>query len=622
MDTPNPDPRLTPYTLNNDLLPEDLIPVLSSFLHALHEARLSIENPVALLPAGAKEKAQQHDTSTTGLVATESGPAVKKIQALQAQYSVIRAPIRSLPTELIPTIFCWVLELKKHDHLDLYGRDYPETDPFTFNLLRRVCRTWNQVAISTSVLWRSLELDLERWVMDIENPNALSNFVETWFNRAGSGNPPLRLSILSAYSPLFSELSCEQKDIFISQMRSILTARRNWSEWYVDGCPAWMAILNLGGLDGAFMGLNLEDDGPRPWDNLRRLSIDLSETSSWSREINGYGLFIRPSPLPKLESLCISYRLTYLWISAESNYGAFLHYPTSLRSLHLCGSPYFLPASLANFPSLEELILEPRDSTSFGFCSEFLESEPVVLDGLKRLVLVGSAVDVHYLKRVLPTLILPSLHLLRFVQVTHPAEPGLASNYMPPVDPREDSEDDVSGESAAVLVGRLLSQSQDDALTLSFEDSGMPWLAIRDLLVDLNQSGSCNIRHLRVDNLSCGEGAEPAYSSISKIATLESIACRSDLDYGEHHFDWDAFFERDSSLPLPILHLSDAACDPGTRWYREWKQRKCSVEIQFHGKGELDSLFDYGIVGHQHEWALEFHRRKAERREAWRWHGM
>ncbi|KAH6912366.1 hypothetical protein BKA70DRAFT_1267314 [Coprinopsis sp. MPI-PUGE-AT-0042] len=127
-------PELFHYSVTNDVLPQQFVPVLDEYLSSLAENLRLLEDGELEpdgLPSSVKEKA-----ALLGAIGA---------------YTRIKAPVRRIPAEILGAIFS-------------YAVGSPPDDSF-INMcrLRGVCRSWRHAALTTPGLWTRLHIDLDKW---------------------------------------------------------------------------------------------------------------------------------------------------------------------------------------------------------------------------------------------------------------------------------------------------------------------------------------------------------------------------------------------------------------------------------------------------------------------------
>ncbi|KAH6894992.1 hypothetical protein BKA70DRAFT_1232324 [Coprinopsis sp. MPI-PUGE-AT-0042] len=141
---PVADPRLVHFLLVNDPLPDDLLPILVSHLDRLG-------------------RSTAHDRREH----TSLGRSFSAVSTTKA---------RCMPLEIVAHIIRCTLRAISED-----GRVVKETDPLALMNLRLVSRTWNEAAIASPDLWRSVHFDLVRKFRSGAPPIPLA----AWTSRSG-----------------------------------------------------------------------------------------------------------------------------------------------------------------------------------------------------------------------------------------------------------------------------------------------------------------------------------------------------------------------------------------------------------------------------------------------------
>lgn len=199
--TMHSDHRLKTYLSSNIPLPDPLHPCLDQVLEGLDglESRLIHEEKV--LDEGIEQRwfainALEKEIESLEAVRRRLSKAKNDAQVRRSRYTIIYAPIRRIPPEIVARILMWATSRYNIDCSPLSSRGLAY-----FSGLRRVCRLWRSTVFSTPGLWRNLALHLDVLAGPGYPPifvshTKIQSVLTSWFSRAGDG--PLELIVNAA----------------------------------------------------------------------------------------------------------------------------------------------------------------------------------------------------------------------------------------------------------------------------------------------------------------------------------------------------------------------------------------------------------------------------------------
>ncbi|EAU87235.1 hypothetical protein CC1G_12453 [Coprinopsis cinerea okayama7 len=280
-----------------------------------------------------------------------------------------------------------------------------EKDRLQFMTMRCVCPQWRSVAFTTQDLWRGLEVTLPLQGRDRVALPAKTNLeiLNSWFNRGGTGNPPLRFVVtLSARK----EYGCSKVAEDLFPLLSTFLVGRSWVEfgYFRPGMQLHGADL-LGDVDEAWTEVGLTVPA-HPWITLRTMSLDVGYEADYT---------LGTANFPALKSLYV----TEWEIHDDDEMPEFSIEHDGLESLHLefCSAASVdliaLALSQESVPALKDVILEQCNFNGHSPNSLSVEapSPPEAIRSnasVERLVVVGDASITG-----LHCLALPQLRVLR-----------------------------------------------------------------------------------------------------------------------------------------------------------------------------------------------------------------
>ncbi|KAH6899123.1 hypothetical protein BKA70DRAFT_1314451 [Coprinopsis sp. MPI-PUGE-AT-0042] len=204
--------ELMPFTLTNEEIPEDLIPLCQQGLKETETPEPEVKGEIAR-------------------------GRIEELQNLKTTYRGLLSPLRRFPNELIAKLIWHCL-----------GEDAPlldASDRGAFRALRCVCRRWRNIAFSTPEFWRGVSVD---WSQTFAL--GLAQTLGQWFDRGGS-QAPLKLAL------------CDIINIATEDLEALLLdSHRRWVELSLDLEPsAFRTLLN-----------GIQDD-EAIWSHVQRLGL-------------------------------------------------------------------------------------------------------------------------------------------------------------------------------------------------------------------------------------------------------------------------------------------------------------------------------------------------------------
>jgi F-box-like len=277
---------------------------------------------------------------------------------LDIQNVSLHSHIHNIPNEILAIIFQGAMD--QPGFMD-------EEDRRTLTIIRCVCTRWDGVAISTPILWKSLQIDYDA---DITASQSLALRLNAWLSRAGVG-APLRLSLGRRVHP-YSEPASQA---FVN----VITSFWNWSQLHLRiGTVCLVGLLDA-----------LAEKDFKPWRSLKVLALDLSTRQNLELDLGD-------RELPALEHLHLSFTcLEKIWDIQPGLVPSVRLKHSSVTTLCLSNtavvSHRWLPTLLdtGNFPSLCTLILQ--DLRFIGGAADNLPSSVPNTINIERLIIRGSS---------------------------------------------------------------------------------------------------------------------------------------------------------------------------------------------------------------------------------------
>ncbi|KAH6894968.1 hypothetical protein BKA70DRAFT_1439137 [Coprinopsis sp. MPI-PUGE-AT-0042] len=372
-----PDSDILPFYCTNNILPDNLAPLLDSHLQHLEDEISQDAKNIADLRASLLEKEQNQE----------------RLVSERRTWHSIGKGVRTLPVELLSKIFAIAVTF------DSGGRPTQAADPMYLNGLRRVCKPWDSVAVGTPELWSSLVLDLDRTNCQGGWGVAMEHLACVWYARAGKR--PLKLVIIACKA--YEHDSNDQWTPLVTALSAIFTqpSSNNIDRLSIDYKIGRLSVPH--GLDL----LQSLDTVPRErFINVLFKLEELSLTDWWCHGLLTHK-HLSSRKTNTLKSLYVSNSLSDNSIELS---GAYL--PNSIRSLHIDGAHQFRLTVLSQLPLLEELII----AVPLTFLVIAEGKTPVVAPSLRRLI-VGHESPLRLFKAFLNSVTTPSLQLLRIGQV-------------------------------------------------------------------------------------------------------------------------------------------------------------------------------------------------------------
>ncbi|KAH6887815.1 hypothetical protein BKA70DRAFT_1332510 [Coprinopsis sp. MPI-PUGE-AT-0042] len=358
-----PDPRLGPYTTNNDPFPEALTPLLDVYLDYLSRSLSSLDNEIARAEDALKKlKAKR-----------------QAVDDQQFKYLSLKSPARRVPPELIAKI----IQFTVADH----GQPLDRSERQEFKRLRCVSSAWREIAFSTQNLWRNLvfPFDAVSWE---HGGIDLNDQLNSWLDRGGKGAPR---ALVALNGNTRVRRNCEEA--------------LNWIMGIVDDPDYNIISLTLD--PGLFDdGLMYVHEPPRKGTrNVRNLSMALRSGDIPVLDLD--------TSYPDLECLAV---MDCLWENHAKPLRPinFTHPRVTSLCLHrVKGTIQELHTALSGLPALTELALVSVDVA----ISSGGTDEDVDMPLLRRLVIIN-ALDVLMLQFYCK-FICPSLEYIRLEDAPH-----------------------------------------------------------------------------------------------------------------------------------------------------------------------------------------------------------
>ncbi|KAH6908300.1 hypothetical protein BKA70DRAFT_1562436 [Coprinopsis sp. MPI-PUGE-AT-0042] len=374
---PVADPRLVHFLLVNDPLPDDILPILDSHLDRLGRSITTIVTNIQALEDLLAQYRLQKDA------------AVKEKQ----RWNSLRAA-RCMPLEIVAHIIRCTLRAASQD--DRAGR---ETDPLALMNLRLVSRAWNEAAIASPDLWRSVQFDLLR---NFQSGAPAMDFGK-WMTLTGDINIP--------YSAI-DERGEDLRGVVEDGVQLLLC--QPWARWRLKSSMFSALVISCAGLSNLLKAVH---EGQELTDLLLP-----SEAYAALQELSVVGwvnfkLFNQvedASAFPSLRSLMLSQTLDRGIRPIQE------HFPSSLRHLHLDGTHQYHTHIIFAIAQLEELIFSCIDFSLCRFESLLpgdTTASKVLNTSLQRLSFQGSK-TVAWCLDILEHVTLPSLKLLSLSRST------------------------------------------------------------------------------------------------------------------------------------------------------------------------------------------------------------
>ncbi|KAH6908298.1 hypothetical protein BKA70DRAFT_1279257 [Coprinopsis sp. MPI-PUGE-AT-0042] len=387
---PSADTRLVHFLLVNDPLPDDLFPILDSHLDRLGRSIATIVMNIQALEGLLAQYRLQRDVA----------------EAEKKKWNWFRA-VRCMPLEIVAHIIRCTLRAISQD-----GRVVKETDPLALMNLRLVSRAWNEAAIASPDLWRSVHFDLLRKFRSGAPPMPLA----TWTSRSGELVARRHLALtgdMGITSGDVEERGARLRGVVVDGVKLLLC--QPWTRWRL-GSSIFSALVIAGG--GLSNLLKIGFDGEKSKDLLSP-----SEAFAALQEFSVVG-WVDFKLFSSVEDASAFSNLRSLMLSQTLNRGVRAvqgHFPPSLRYLHLAGAHQYHSHIIFAIAQLEELIFSCSDFTPCRFETPFLAggttASKVLNTSLRRLSFQGSR-TVAWCFAVLECVTLPSLELLSISRST------------------------------------------------------------------------------------------------------------------------------------------------------------------------------------------------------------
>ncbi|KAH6873525.1 hypothetical protein BKA70DRAFT_1450268 [Coprinopsis sp. MPI-PUGE-AT-0042] len=340
-----PDPRLIPYAhSSNEPLPDHLRAPLNGLLYWLDQQDQACKRE--------RQRIRETIEDKESIIQTLEC----EIQRLKRVQESLYLPYVALPPEIIAKIIAFVI----NDTHGFVGR----TERRDFQSIRSVCQQWRHVAISTSTLWRSVQL--EPADLSLSYRHRTDRALQSWFMRGGQ-NTCLRLS-LSSITPeaaqfLFGALySCTAR---LSSV--VVDIERHYQEY--------------GGSDEFQFLVTPSSEGSNHTLPLQNLGIRLQRPEIWERARSRNPLDLT-NRLPQLSHLSLSFGKGRVSTPCPASFIHGTLLSLSLHRVQLLADETVLV--LGGLPRLEKLCLSEcgpflLDST------EAAAAPPYVCSSLERL---------------------------------------------------------------------------------------------------------------------------------------------------------------------------------------------------------------------------------------------
>jgi F-box-like len=357
-----PDPRLVPYSTNNDPFPEVLGPPLDVFLDYLSRSLSNLDDEIARVEdVLEKLKAER--------------------QAVEDQnfaYRSLKSPARRIPPELIAKIIRFTVA-DRGQPLDRSARQ-------EFKRLRCVSSVWREIAFSTQELWRNLvfPFDAVSWE---HGGIDLNDQLNSWLDRGGKGAPRALVALNGN-----------------RRVRRNCEVALSWIMGIADDpdCNVTSLTLDPALFDDGLMYVHKPSTKGRR--SVRNLAMALPEDMD-------IPVLELDAAYPDLECLAVMDCLLGTRNIRPIN---FCHSTATSLSLHrVDGTIQELTSALGGLPALTELILA---SVNVGISSGGTDDD-VSLPLLRRLVIIDSleAPNLQFYRKF----VCPSLEYIHLEDVPH-----------------------------------------------------------------------------------------------------------------------------------------------------------------------------------------------------------
>jgi F-box-like len=185
-----PDPRLAPYLISNDPLPDKLRIAVNDCISQLQQQILSLDDErsgVDLQVLELRSQIQAIQERISSLTQDRNQIQAQRAQAQKekTQYEATISQVRRIPPEVVASILGFAL----HNRDRYLGR----SERRQFKRYQCVCRLWRATSLSSPTLWRAIRIGREDFPRYTEywGDKRLRVFllecVKSWFSRGGSG---------------------------------------------------------------------------------------------------------------------------------------------------------------------------------------------------------------------------------------------------------------------------------------------------------------------------------------------------------------------------------------------------------------------------------------------------